>query len=492
MIPAVHPRGTNVGGLLRYLFGPGKREEHVNPRLVAAWDGVGPLPHLQPPTRSDGRRDVRRLTELLEQPVVSGWNRPAKTVWHCSIRNHPTDRYLTDEQWAHIAGEVMAGVGLAPHGDPAAVRWFAVRHGDDHIHLVATLVRQDRRTAWAWKDKLHAQRACRDLEERYNLYRVAPPGAGSRTWPSPSELNKAARLGRTDRRGRPETPRDRLRRRVRAAAVAATGEADFFARLRHAGIGVRLRYSSRNTGQVTGFAVALAGHTTAAGEPIWYGGGRLAPDLTLPRLRTRWHHTPKQPNQPTAAQLAGIAFPPSGLYRKAADAAGQAAAAMTGTTDPGVASAIATAAADLLSATANAWERGRGGPLTDAAELFDRAAHELRRHQGPARRIAQAMQLRSMARLVTLMGVISGDDDTAAALRLLYTLAALAEHLADLRETQQRLHQAQAARAAAAKLRTFTPPPPAPADSAPTSPVQDRGWQHWASVADKPDGRPRR
>src|SRR5437762_1272171 len=120
MIPAVHPRGTNVGGLLRYLFGPGKREEHVNPRLVAAWDGAGPLPHLQPPARDDGRPDLRRLTELLEQPVASGWNRPAKTVWHCSIRNHPTDRYLTDQQWAHIAGEVMAAVGLAPHGDPAA------------------------------------------------------------------------------------------------------------------------------------------------------------------------------------------------------------------------------------------------------------------------------------------------------------------------------------------------------------------------------------
>ena len=43
MIPAVHPRGANVGGLLRYLFGPGKREEHVRPRVVAAWNGAGPL-----------------------------------------------------------------------------------------------------------------------------------------------------------------------------------------------------------------------------------------------------------------------------------------------------------------------------------------------------------------------------------------------------------------------------------------------------------------
>ncbi len=37
MIPAVHARGTNVGGLLRYLFGPGRREEHTDPHIVAAW-----------------------------------------------------------------------------------------------------------------------------------------------------------------------------------------------------------------------------------------------------------------------------------------------------------------------------------------------------------------------------------------------------------------------------------------------------------------------
>ena len=26
----------------------------------------------------------------------------------------------------------------------------------------------------------------------------------------------------------------------------------------------------------------------AAGEPVYYGGGRLAADLTLPKLRARW------------------------------------------------------------------------------------------------------------------------------------------------------------------------------------------------------------
>ena len=44
-----------MGGLLRYLYGPGKREEHTNPHLVAAWDGAGPLSTLEPPVGLDGK-----------------------------------------------------------------------------------------------------------------------------------------------------------------------------------------------------------------------------------------------------------------------------------------------------------------------------------------------------------------------------------------------------------------------------------------------------
>ena len=47
---------------------------------------------------------------------------------------------------------------------------------------------------------------------------------------------------------------------------------------------VRLRYSTTNPGQVTGYAVALPGDTTRNGEPVWYGGGKLAADLSWPKL----------------------------------------------------------------------------------------------------------------------------------------------------------------------------------------------------------------
>ncbi len=45
--------------------------------------------------------------------------------------------------------------------------------------------------------------------------------------------------------------------------------------------------SEKHPGQITGYAVALPGQS-AQGQPIWFGGGKLAPDLTLPQLQRRW------------------------------------------------------------------------------------------------------------------------------------------------------------------------------------------------------------
>jgi hypothetical protein len=490
VIPAVHPRGAKVGGLLRYLFGPGRREEHVNARVVAAWDGAGPLEALQPPQRAGGWHDVRALTELLEQPVTAGFRPPTRPVWHASIRNHPTDRILTDAQWGHIAAEVIAATGLAAHGDVDAVRWLAVRHNDDHIHLVATLVRQDRRTVWPWQDKRKAQAACRDLEERYGLYRVAPPGRGSRRWPSPAEVNKAARLDAASRGARPArqarrsapaersaAPREVLRRRVREVAAIATDEREFFARLAHAGVEVTLRRSSRDPQQVTGYAVGLDGHTTASGDTVFYGGGRLAPDLTLPQLRSRWTGPPPSTAAGNAARLAATGTLPPDVARRAAETVADAHEAMRAASSPAVASAIAYAAADLLTAIGQAWEGRAGGPLSEAAQWFDRAAHD-RHSRAPARRVSQAGRLRTMARLIAVMGAVSRDRDSLAALHLIFTLAALAEGLADLRDAHGRLDQARAARNAAGQLhqyetRAATGPRPTP-----------RGWPGRAPMGD--------
>jgi hypothetical protein len=79
-----------------------------------------------------------------------------------------------------------------------------------------------------------------------------------------------------------------LRATVAATAEQARSEAEFFAGLRAAGVLVRERFSTVNSGEVTGYAVALPGCTGSDGMPRWYGGGRLHDSLTLRQLRTGW------------------------------------------------------------------------------------------------------------------------------------------------------------------------------------------------------------
>jgi hypothetical protein len=68
---------------------------------------------------------------------------------------------------------------------------------------------------------------------------------------------------------------------------------------------------------------------------------------------------------------------PAEVYERAATLITDAAQQLAAHSDhPRTAAGIAHAAADLLTATATAWEGTTGGPLTQAAELFDRAAHE--------------------------------------------------------------------------------------------------------------------
>ncbi len=59
------PRGKRVEPLIRYLFGPGRREEHTDPHIVA---GCRHPAELEPPLRANGTRDFRRLNGLLNQP----------------------------------------------------------------------------------------------------------------------------------------------------------------------------------------------------------------------------------------------------------------------------------------------------------------------------------------------------------------------------------------------------------------------------------------
>ena len=316
------PRGERVEPLIYYLYGPGRHQEHTDPHIVAGWRHPA---ELEPPLRPNGSRDFRKLNGLLNQPhAAMGRRGYARPVWHCSVRAAPEDRMLSDDEWAQIAHDVMDRTGLARYGEEDdAVRWVAVRHADDHVHIVAMLARQDRARPSVHNDRYRVRDACLAAERRYGLRPTAPADRTAPRYPSRGEKEKAAG------RGLGEAPRVTLRRHVATAAAGAGGPEEFFALLEAAGVLVRKRYSTRDPGQVTGYAVALPGDAGPDGSPVWYGGGKLAADLTWPRLRQRWTgRRAGRPARPRAghgggpARLVGARGPGRGRGRRADPRAG--------------------------------------------------------------------------------------------------------------------------------------------------------------------------
>ena len=344
---------------------------------------------------------------------------------------------LSDDEWAQIAADVMHRTGLAPYGqDDDAVRWVAVRHGSDHIHIVAMLARQDGGRPRLSNERYRVREACRAAEERYGLRRTAPGDRTAARRPTRAENEK------TRRRGQQETPRVTLKRAVSTAAAGASSEQEFFARLDGAGVLVRKRLSTRNSTEVTGYAVALPGDTARDGGPVWFGGGKLAADLTLPKLRRRWEPTRVTPEENFTAQERDA------LWEFAAQTAANASAQVRShaTTNPAAAADAAWAAADTMHAFAAALG---SRVLRQAADSYDRAA------RAPYGRIPDPTpagnRLRRAARLLAA-STASSSDSTLAVVTLVTRLAALAEAVAKLRTVQQRAAQAASARRAAERF----------------------------------------
>jgi hypothetical protein len=441
------PRGEHVQPLLYYLFGPGRREEHTDPHIVAGWRHPADL---ESPLRADGKRDFTKLAGLLLQPQAAlGTRAYPRPVWHCSMRAAPEDRVLSDDEWAAIAHDVMDRTGLSPYGqEDEAVRWVAVRHGEDHIHIVAMLARQDGgKPSLSW-ERYKVRAACLAAEQRYGLRSTAPADRTAARRPTRAEDEKAAR------RGLDEAPRITLRRHVTTAAASAGDEEEFFTRLGEAGVLVRTRFSVKNPGQVTGYSVAFPGDTARDGGPVWYGGGKLAPDLSWPKLRQRWapgRATPGRLRPDLTAQERNAVW--EHVTRIAADATAQ--IRHLARTNPAADADAAWAASDTLHVAA-AMLGSR--VLRQAADAYDRAARSPYGHIPPPSPVGN--QLRQAARLLSAFACITRDQSMAP-LVLIAKLAALAEAVAELRQSQQHAVQATAALRAAERLHAAARPAPA-------------------------------
>jgi len=289
--------------------------------------------------------------------------------------------------------------------------------------------------------------ACLAAEQRYGLRSTAPADHTAARRPTRAENEKAAR------RGLDEAPWITLRRQVNTAAAAAGSEHEFFARLDQAGVLVRKRFSASNPGQVTGYSIALPSDTTKDGGPVWYGGGKLAADLSWPKLWQRWTPTRVAPGRP---HLTLTAEERNAAWDHATRAAADAAAQIRNLTwtDPAAAADAAWATSDTLHAAA-ALLGSR--ILRQAADAYDRAA------RSPYGRIpppsTAGNRLRQAARLLSALACLTGDRSMTPIV-LITRLGALAEAVAELRESRRHAAQAAAARAAAEQLHAAAHPAP--------------------------------
>lgn len=311
MMPNV-THGTRMSGLLSYLVDTDEdrtHNVHAEPHLVAgdsaimAWHDEAEL----------SAADAARIARQLDLPRrVHAVDVPGGDVWHCSLSLRAEEGQLSDEQWGKVAQEFMDRMDFTDAGGRSPARWVAIRHGlskngNDHVHIAASRVREDGTKVSVHNDFIRAQRICRELEQEFGLERLD----GEREQTAARGYQRAeAELAR--KRGQVEPARVTLEREVRAAAIASVDEAEFVRRMRDAGVLVRPRYASDRTDVVAGYSVALRPARGSGERPVWYGGGRLARDLTLPALRQSWSDTPE------GASAAVAEWNAANKYRRAA------------------------------------------------------------------------------------------------------------------------------------------------------------------------------
>ncbi|MFJ6212063.1 hypothetical protein ACIQGZ_01780 [Streptomyces sp. NPDC092296] len=426
---AVH--GSNTLGALRYLYGPGRANEHTDPHLVASWGGFAPDPGRDP------HSSLAQLRDALDLHVVQYGRKIKSHVYHRMVRADPTDRTLTDNDWAAVARCVVAAAGIAPDGDPDVCRWIAVRHADDHIHILATIVRADLTQARLRGDQYRVEAELTTIERQYGLkdlsdtrtrdYRAAVPKRAT-----------GAELRKAQRQGKETSDRDRLHTSVRRALAGAASEEEFAAGL--AAQGVLLGVRRAPSGDVTGYKFALStGDGTA---PVWFPGGKLATDLTRPQIQARFT---------AGTDLPTTSSPVAARYR-ASTTVDHVTRTLDDAPDTAQVAAVISGGIEALDALALTSPVLSRKEINHAARALEYTAVARTRTRA-ARADLRAM--RSAARELLHAGPTGGrGEEGAAATTILSSLILLALVIAKWHAAQGQHHQADAARTAADHLRT--------------------------------------
>lgn len=310
MIPNV-TRGGKVAGLMNYLVGPGRANEHTDQRLIAGDDLIT---FSVPVGTALSTRDAFEIASLLDEPrrafgtdvsvpvyatdpetgerlrddkgkLIRQGSRDAH-VWHCSLSLAAEEGKVSDAQWQRLARSFVEKMGFVDPDGAKSSRWAAVHHGaskngNDHIHIVVQMVREDGTKANVHNDMHRAQVAARELEKEFGLAQLESAEIGrGLSGEKPAERERAVRDGVA------VSDRFELRRRMRAV-LANSGDVNEFVRgLAGAGVHVAPSFAPGSTTQLRGYKVSLG--RGDSGKQVWYAPSKLDASLGWPQLGQRF------------------------------------------------------------------------------------------------------------------------------------------------------------------------------------------------------------
>lgn len=335
MIPNV-TRGGDMAGLVYYLAGPGRANEHTRPMIVA---GDERITFRVEPGKELNKHDAFEIGYQLERPrrahgtavmtSVSEWDEEqqrhvkvgerAGHVWHCSLSLRADDRKVSASEWGTIAERFVEKMGFIDPDGAKTSRWVAIHHGtskngNDHIHVAVQLVREDGTKANTHNDFKRVQEACRELEKEFSLAVVEGRGAGKTL-----SGYKRAEQERARKAGDTLPVPVALRQKMRAALATAGSPLEYVQALEEAGVKVAPSFERGTRNVVRGYKVALPGesYTTKNGQYVFASPSKLDSSLSWPNICARFgdkgrteaeaylsalHGTMRRPGQPSRLQ----------------------------------------------------------------------------------------------------------------------------------------------------------------------------------------------
>jgi len=311
MIPNV-TRGGRMAGLMNYLVGPGRSNEHENQRLIAGDDRVT---FAYAPGAELSKYDAFEIAEMLDAPRKVHGTEVTKPVyakdeesgeflkdengkkirtgskdahvWHCSLAVESGYGSVPDEQWEKIAASFMEKMGFIDPDGAKSSRWVSVHHGaskngNDHIHVVVSMVREDGTKASTHNDFHRAQVACRELEIEYGLPRLESQEHGKGlAGEKPAERARAARGNNA------LSDKFELRRRLRAALSTANSAEEYVRHAQDLGVRIAPSFKAGSNSEVRGYRVSL-GERGSGNKRIWYAPSKLDSTLAWNDIHARF------------------------------------------------------------------------------------------------------------------------------------------------------------------------------------------------------------